>query len=85
MTQQQQFQSTVADEEAWQYEQMHTDAQYAQWCLEVNAKINEKLAEEKTLSCRGNSTSKEAWVFELNSMLWFHRNDQSLRVRPVNP
>ena len=44
---QQQFIQTVSDEEREQDEQMHTDAKYAQWCLEVNAKINEKLAEEK--------------------------------------
>ena len=34
-------------QELYQYEQMHTDAQYAQWAEEVNAKINEKLAEGK--------------------------------------
>lgn len=44
---QQQFQSTVVDEEQWQWEQMqniHQDAddkKYAAWCLEVNAKINQ--------------------------------------------
>lgn len=42
-----QFKQTVSDEFQWNLEQLHTDEQYAKWCEEVNAKIIEKLAEEK--------------------------------------